>query len=133
MRRVVIAVGTLATMATVACAPAPDGIHADAVSREPAWCQVQAVLEAKCQRCHVEPPKNGAPFPLLTYDDTQVLNRAQAPRFQRIQDAVASGYMPATWVKLDPPVEALTDNELAVIVDWASAGGQATGGLACSP
>jgi mono/diheme cytochrome c family protein len=29
------------------------------------------VLEANCQRCHTEPPLNGAPFPLLTFDDTQ--------------------------------------------------------------
>jgi hypothetical protein len=30
---------------------------------------VAAVLTDKCQTCHNDPTKNGAPFPLLTYDD----------------------------------------------------------------
>jgi hypothetical protein len=32
---------------------------------------VAAVLSAKCQPCHQSPTKNHAPFPLLTYADTQ--------------------------------------------------------------
>ncbi|HEX4449016.1 MAG TPA: hypothetical protein VH044_19885 [Polyangiaceae bacterium] len=28
---------------------------------------VTAVLTARCQTCHTDPPVNGAPFPLLTY------------------------------------------------------------------
>ena len=30
---------------------------------------VAAILTDKCQTCHTDPPKNGAPFPLLTYED----------------------------------------------------------------
>lgn len=30
---------------------------------------VQPILEANCVRCHTEPPQNGAPFSLETYDD----------------------------------------------------------------
>lgn len=30
---------------------------------------VAAVLTARCQPCHQNPPLNGAPFPLLTYQD----------------------------------------------------------------
>jgi uncharacterized membrane protein len=125
MRRVVVAI------CAVACAPDPEGIRTDAVSREPTWCQVQAVLEAKCQRCHADPPKNGAPFPLVAFEDTQVLDRAQNPRYQRMHDAVESEFMPATWMKLEPPVEPLTDNERAVILEWAASGGEPTGGLDC--
>jgi hypothetical protein len=32
---------------------------------------VAAVLADKCQTCHQSPPKNHAPFPLLTYAETQ--------------------------------------------------------------
>jgi uncharacterized membrane protein len=94
---------------------------------------VRAVLEDKCQRCHSEPPGNGAPFPLLTYDDTQVQDGRARPRFERIHEAVESDYMPPTWLELDPPVEALTTNERAVILDWAKAGGEPTGGTSCAP
>jgi hypothetical protein len=34
-------------------------------------CDVRAVLEANCQRCHGAPPKYGAPMPLVTWSDTQ--------------------------------------------------------------
>jgi hypothetical protein len=32
---------------------------------------VAAVLADKCQTCHQSPPKNHAPFPILTYAETQ--------------------------------------------------------------
>ncbi len=34
-------------------------------------CDVFAVVHASCNPCHQMPPQNGAPFPLLTYADTQ--------------------------------------------------------------
>jgi hypothetical protein len=34
-------------------------------------CDVFAVVHASCNPCHQNPPKNGAPFPILTYADTQ--------------------------------------------------------------
>src|SRR5687768_118349 len=34
------------------------------------WCQAFLVLETVCQRCHTDPTLNGAPVPLLTYEDT---------------------------------------------------------------
>src|ERR1700760_1681726 len=34
-------------------------------------CAVFAVVHKKCNPCHQMPPLNGAPFPLLTYADTQ--------------------------------------------------------------
>jgi uncharacterized membrane protein len=125
MRRVAVAICVLG------CAPDPEGIRSDTGSHEPTWCQVQTVLEQKCQRCHTDPPEHGAPFSLVTYEDTQVADRSETPRFERIRDAVESEYMPATWVKLDPPVESLTKNERAVILDWAEAGGEPTGGTRC--
>lgn len=136
MRRVAAALCTVPNMAlavcAIACGPAPDGIHTDATTHEPTWCQVRTVLEHKCQRCHTDPPENGAPFPLVDYEDTQVLDRAENPRFERMVAAIVSDYMPATWLKLEPPVEGLTDNERAVILDWAAEGGEPTGGTSCN-
>jgi uncharacterized membrane protein len=124
MRRVVV-------ICAFGCSPDPGGIRTDAAASEPTWCQVHTVLEDKCQRCHTDPPENGAPFSLLTYEDTQVTDGRGRPRFERMRDAVESEYMPATFVKLEPPVEPLTDNERAVLLDWVSAGGEPTGGTRC--
>lgn len=84
-------------------------------------CAVEAVLVAKCRRCHTQPMRHTAPFPLLTWDDTRALVRDR-PRFQVMASAVKSGFMPYN-TKANPPVEPLTDAEKKVIVDWADAGG----------
>jgi hypothetical protein len=34
-------------------------------------CDIFAVVHTNCNPCHQMPPKNGAPFPLLVYADTQ--------------------------------------------------------------
>ena len=86
------------------------------------WCAVDLVLSHKCRRCHQDPPKNGAPFSLLTYADTQLVDGRGKPRFVRMADAVSSGYMPAQFVALDPPVEALTAEERATLLGWCEAG-----------
>lgn len=39
-------------------------------------CDVFAVIHAVCNPCHQMPPQNSAPFPLLTYADTQPLYTA---------------------------------------------------------
>jgi hypothetical protein len=123
----------------VACTPDPAGIvtsptigaAGEGSSVEPTWCDVARVLEQKCQRCHQDPPQNGAPFSLLTYDDTQVLDRGGTPRYERMHDAVESEYMPATFVKLEPPVEPLTESERGLLLEWAASGGPSTGGTRC--
>ena len=51
----------------------------------PDFCAARTVLRDKCQRCHQDPTQNGAPFPLLTYADTQVVDRKGVPRFQRMK------------------------------------------------
>jgi uncharacterized membrane protein len=127
MRRAVV------VMCALGCAPDPEGIRTDKVVGQPTWCEVRTVLADKCHRCHTAPPEHGAPFSLLTYDDTQVLDRRGTPRFERVHDAVESEYMPPTFLKLDPPVEPLTSNERAVLLDWAEAGAAPTDGTTCDP
>lgn len=85
------------------------------------FCNVQRVLQDKCQRCHSDPPQHGAPFALVTYDDTQALDRHEQPRYLAMEEAVASGTMPATFLKLDPPVEPLDESEKQLLLDWCAA------------
>jgi hypothetical protein len=98
----------------------------------PTFCEALEVIERKCQRCHVEPPEHGAPFALVTYDDTQVVNRSGVPRYERMLAAVESDFMPATFIELEPPVEPLDDDEKALLVDWLSRGAEPVGGTDCS-
>jgi uncharacterized membrane protein len=86
------------------------------------WCGVRSVLEAKCQRCHAAPPEHGAPFSLVTYDDTQQVNAHGEARFVQIEAAISKDYMPPSFITLDPPVSALTDGERAALLGWCRAG-----------
>ncbi len=89
-------------------------------------CEVEAVLAAKCQRCHqlpfpaadpgppaVVPP----PFPLQKYSDTQAEYGVDPMTMQptlvwtRMHKAINDNFMP-----LAPP--ALTPTELATLNDW---------------
>jgi hypothetical protein len=96
---------------------ADGGEHLDMA---PDFCAARAVLRDKCQRCHQEPPLNGAPFPLLTYDDTQVVDRKGVPRFQRMKAAIDSDYMPPLFLELEPAVEPLQPTERATLLSWLS-------------
>lgn len=87
---------------------------------EPGWCEVQAVLIDKCQRCHGDVPDHGAPFALVSYEDTQVVSAKGEPRFRRIAKVVESGSMPATYLKLEPVVEPLADGERELLLDWCA-------------
>jgi hypothetical protein len=86
------------------------------------WCKARAVLAAKCQRCHGAEPENGAPFSLQTYEDTQVLSRKGAPRFEAIAAAVSSDFMPPTFIELEPPVQPLTASERGDLLAWCDSG-----------
>jgi uncharacterized membrane protein len=91
---------------------------------EPAsgWCSVQTVLDLKCQRCHGEETQQGAPFALVSYHDTQVVNAKGKPRYELIAAAVSSDFMPPAFLKLAPPVEPLTDPERAALLEWCDRG-----------
>ena len=84
-------------------------------------CDVRAVIESSCQRCHTDPPRNGAPFPLLTWQDTRAEYGVQLV-YEAMLPAVESDFMPLRGLGLDPPVEALSDQEKTTLVDWLEAG-----------
>lgn len=93
-------------------------------------CDVYAVLQAKCLRCHGEPLRNGAPFSFTTWQDTQP-DYLGKPRWQAMQNAVQTDFMPAVFFNssdppLQPPVEGLTPAEKQILLDWFKAGAPAS-------
>jgi uncharacterized membrane protein len=93
-----------------------------AANAPPSWCEIQVILQQKCQRCHQLSPEHGAPFSLLTYADTQEDDGKGNQRFQLMAAVIDSGYMPPKFMKLDPPVEPLTAAERATLLDWCAQG-----------
>jgi hypothetical protein len=103
------------------CEPPPNEIP---------WCDAYAVIRCSCQRCHTDPPQNGAPFPLLSYAATQK-EYAGGAIWQHMACAVSTDFMPAVWVELDPPVEPLTSSQKDSLLGWLCQGARPTGGLDC--
>jgi hypothetical protein len=64
-------------------------------------CDPNRVLQNVCQHCHSAPPQNGAPFPLVTYEDTQAL-ASGVPLWKFMRAVVQSGAMPLPPVQIDP-------------------------------
>jgi hypothetical protein len=97
------------------------------------WCQVSKVLAAKCQRCHVGAGLLGAQFPLVSYDDTQVLeDSGDRRRWQSMEIMVEQGFMPPNDPRLNPPAAKLTSDELTTLRSWFSEGAKAVGGTSCN-
>jgi uncharacterized membrane protein len=107
------------------------GAHDVAPVTDPDWCNARSVLEAKCWRCHADPPEHGAPFSLLTYDDTQIVNSKGSPRFAAIEEAILTDLMPARFIMLDPPVLPLSDDEKQTLLDWCTSGAPAARDARC--
>jgi hypothetical protein len=110
-------------------ASAPTGAGAPATEPEAelppppalAWCDVQPIIADKCGRCHGKPTQNGAPFSLIDYADTQVVDSHGRPRYERMQTAIETDLMPALFVKLEPAVAPLTEAERGQLLDWLAA------------
>jgi hypothetical protein len=97
------------------------------------WCQALAVLEPVCQRCHQNPPLHGAPFPLVTYENTQASYFGSDVKIWAVmQDVVASDYMPATFTDIEPPIEPLTCEQKTTLLGWLEQGAKDVGGLNCT-
>lgn len=58
-------------------------------------CDIFMLIQTHCQTCHTMPTQNGAPFPLLTYEDTQEpFGMAGQQRWQRMAEVITTGFMP---------------------------------------
>jgi len=95
------------------------GTNGGALDAQLTWCDVEPILQAHCQRCHTDPPENGAPFPLLTYADTQDGSPA---RYDQMAAALDRDFMPPQWLDVDPPVEPLPCGEKATLLAWIDQG-----------
>ncbi len=84
-------------------------------------CEILAIVQPKCQRCHQDPQLNGAPFSLLTFPDTQKLY-VNKVIYQRMHNAVDTDFMPfcaqSCANNYDPPVQKLTPEEKQTLLDW---------------
>lgn len=97
-----------------------------------AWCQVSELLQAKCQVCHSGKGNFGAPFPLVTYEDTQVEDHAGA-RYERMQTMIEADLMPPSpeQTTLGSPPDKLTEDEKELVLTWIEEGARPVGGTDC--
>ncbi len=79
---------------------------------------VDAVLQAKCQLCHTDPPQNGAPFPLKTYADLHATFVGSIPRYQEAYALIQPDGMPHMPFGNAPQ---LTTDEFAILSSWLAA------------
>lgn len=130
MKRLIIALAGTALLA--ACAsqagdpaepkPAPEAPPATASAPAPPSlpCDVKGILEKNCTSCHGEPPRFGAPMPLVTH--AQVAANASTV-LRRITDDARP--MPP------PPNARLSDGDRKAFEAWVRAGTPAGAGSGC--
>jgi hypothetical protein len=97
---------------------ADSGIHAASPTGFP--CDVEAIVKMKCQTCHTDPPKRGAPIHILSYADTQVFPPDSTTKrvWEYMEMFIASGYMPY----MGSPTGPLTEAEKATMLAWLKGG-----------
>jgi hypothetical protein len=110
---------------------------AGGAAAEVTFCEALSVIRDRCQRCHTDPPENGAPRPFLTYEDTQATYpNSDQQWWQKMLEAVSSDFMPLTQLNdppfnIMPPVEPLAPDQKATLLGWLEAGAEPTGGTEC--
>jgi hypothetical protein len=76
-------------------------------------CEVFEVIRRECHSCHTNPPANGAPFPLLSYEDTQATYFMDIKRYQRMNEVIRPNGSPRM-----PLGGMLKAADLAILGDW---------------
>lgn len=81
-------------------------------------CNVGEVLQRKCQSCHSNPPKFGAPMPLLTADDLHAPAHSDPTKkvYERVSVRTHATTRPM------PPSGPLAAPDLQILDDWIAAG-----------
>jgi hypothetical protein len=82
---------------------------------------VAAVLADKCQTCHNNPQKNGAPFPLLTYQDVHKPFIGTTPIYEQMYIQIQPNAQPRMPFGNAPQ---LTPAEFSTLSSWL---------IACAP
>lgn len=87
-------------------------------------CEVFTVLQTHCHSCHQAPPVSGAPYSLLTYEDTRPLNgMTTTPRWKRMAEVVKTGFMPLG--------KTMPEADKQVIYDWVAECGLPADDMGC--
>lgn len=87
----------------------------DAGIRSYTWVDdVEPIIQRRCVSCHTTPTVNGAPFALLSYQDTQGPAPAGGLIYERMAARMVAGTM--------PPGGGATEAEIGVVRDWAALG-----------
>jgi hypothetical protein len=120
---------------------APDAVGTGGQAGSPdqsvAFCDALVVVQAKCQRCHGNPLKNGAPVPFLTHEDFhQQYGTSEFKWWEVAVGVVEKDIMPYVALNepptsLMPPVEPLTPDEKATLMGWLGQGALPEGGTEC--
>ncbi|WP_163558769.1 urate hydroxylase PuuD [Halomonas sp. NO4] len=93
-------------------APAPSGSDTAQASAEVTLAEVQSIIENRCVACHSSEPSQpgfSAPPAGVAYDSREQIAQQHA----KIQEVVASGYMPLS------NMTDMTDEERAAIAAWS--------------
>jgi cytochrome c5 len=93
-------------------------------------CAVQQVIAAKCERCHGDPLRNGAPVRIANWEDTQ-RNYGPRPLHEAMLEVVEIDFMPPVGLEASPPIEPLTDEEKETLVGWLKDGAAPVIGTTC--
>ena len=76
---------------------------------------IKSIMDSRCNNCHGNPPSNGAPVSLTTYDEVkdETQNGDLINRIER--DQGTAGVMP-------PAGNTLTGSQIQLIKDWMTEG-----------
>ena len=110
----------LASIAATGCSEAPDRPASRVTPKVVTGdipCGPDKVLKHVCQFCHTNPPQHDAPFPLVTYANTQAEMDGK-PIWFWMEKYVSEEIMPL------PPVE-ITDDDRTTLLAWLHAGAPA--------
>jgi hypothetical protein len=102
-------------------------------------CPVFDVINRNCRPCHQNPPLQGAPFPLMTFEDTQAPHPTHPTSkvYVQMNIQIRPGALPRMPLGKPP----LSDADLATLGDWLNmcappvpdGTGCGCPGMGCSP
>ncbi len=111
--------------------PSDAGGGVDSASAQLLPCEIRSILQKRCQFCHGQPERYGAPMPLAAWMDFQAAAKSNSQKSVRemTETVLAAGRMPPA----NAPGGSLTDAERATLATWLEAGAPASTKAACAP
>lgn len=92
-------------------------------------CDVDAILETNCRKCHSAEPQYGAPMPLVTFGDLHAPSKSDPNKqvYELIAGKIASDVEPMP----PPPNERLSADARATLTAWTNGGAVSANGTGC--